>query len=135
LWRRGTLFILLGAGYSIIILQEFLFGGLYGSPSRVAWDTVRYINSNPEIKQVNTYYDIAPYDLRLSGKYENRFYVTPKRDYTKSLEKYRLHYMIVHFPEIDPNDKHMLLLKRCPVIKEFRDKKVYSEVYDCTKLP
>ncbi|MEK7616316.1 MAG: hypothetical protein AAB420_03880 [Patescibacteria group bacterium] len=135
LWRKGTLFVLLGVGYTIVILQEFLFGGIYGSANRVAWDTVNYINANPEITRVNTYYDIAPYDLRVSGKYENRFYVTPKRDYTKSLEKYRLHYMIVHFPEIAPDDKHLALIKRCPVIQEFRDKRVYSEVYDCTKLP
>ena len=131
----AALFLSLGVLMTVVMLQEFLFGGIYGSPNRIAWETVRYINENPDIKQVITYYNIAPYDLRKSGKYESRFFVTLKRDYTGRINAWRGHYMIVEFPTITPDDRYMKVITRCPIIQQFQDKKVHSYIYDCTRMP
>jgi len=120
---------------TVVMLQEFLFGGIYGSPNRITWETLKYVNENPNIKKVITYYNIAPYDLRKSGKYESRFFVTLKRDYTGRINAWRGHYMIVEFPTITPDDRYMKVITRCPIIQQFQDKKVHSYIYDCTRMP
>ena len=131
----AALFLSLGVLMTAVMFQEFLFGGIYGSPNRVAWETVNYVNANPDIHQVITYYNIAPYDLRLSGKYNSRFFVTLKRDYVGRINAWRGHYMIVEFPAIAIDDRYMQVITKCPIIKEFQDKTIRSYIYDCTKIP
>ena len=140
LWPKRSglflaVFLTVGIMYNVLFIREFLFGKLYGNVSKVARETVDYLNNEPAIKEVITYYDIAPYDLRQSGKYISRFYTAPKRDYTEKLTTFRGHYMVVNFPEIGEEHVYWKLLERCPIIKEFQDKKIRSYIFDCTKLP
>lgn len=128
-----AVFIVFGVGYNIIFSVEYLSGFIYGSVNKVAKETVEYVNSNDAITGVITYYDIGAYYLRLSGKYDSRFYTAPKRDYTEKIEDYRGHYMIVDFPAIGKNDRYWPLISKCPLLKKFQDKKVESHVFDCTK--
>lgn len=130
----AALFLGLGLLYTGVMLEEYLLGRIYGSPNRVAWETVNYVNNNPDIHQVITYYNIAPYDLRLSGKYNSRFFVTLKRDYVGRINAWRGHYMIVDFPAIASDDRYMAVINRCPITKEFQDKRIHSYIYDCTQL-
>lgn len=130
-----TAFLAIGVVYNGLFINEFLFGKLYGSVPKITRETVNYVNSNPGINDVITYYDFAPYDLRQSGKYISRFYTAPKRNYTEKLTDFRGHYMVINFPEIGEGHPYWKLLKRCQVMKEFQDKKIRSYVFDCTKLP
>lgn len=141
LWKKpwrvyGILgFIIFGIGYNVLFLNEYISGSIYGSVPGIARMSVDYINANPEIKSVITYYDIGAYDLRLSGKYYSRFYTAPKRDYAKKLTEFRGHYMIVDFPAIDKNSPYWKLIERCPLVKEFTDKEIKSYIFDCRYLP
>ncbi len=130
-----ALFIALGVLSNAVITQEYLVGGLYGNVSKLVRETVSYVNTDPAIHHVVTYYDIGSYYLQESGKYENRFYVAPSRDYSKTIEKFRGHYMIVDFPKIAEDDRYLEGIRRCPVVKSFTEKEISSSVYDCTKLP
>jgi hypothetical protein len=131
-----TFAVIAGLIYIVLFTNEFLWGRLNGSVPNVARETVEYVNNNPRIgtEQVITYYDIAPYDLRLSGKYYSRFYTAPNRDYTEKVTKFRGYYMIVNFPEIGDDNRYWKLIERCPVLKEFNDKKIRSYVFNCTNL-
>jgi len=138
--RRGRMFlaIIVSAGliYNAFFITEFLRGKLYGSVPKIARETVDYVNNAPEIgeKQVITYYDIAPYDLRKFGKYHSRFYTALNRDYSAKITSFRGYYMIVNFPEVGNDNQYWKLIERCSTKKEFRDKKIRSYVFDCTKL-
>lgn len=129
-----AVFIVFGVGYNLLFSAEYLFGPVYGSVDRIARETVQYINSNNNVDEVITYYDIGAYYLRLSGKYYSRFYTAPKRDYTPKIESYRGQYLIVDFPAIDKNGRYWPLIARCPLLKKFQDKKVESYVFDCSKI-
>lgn len=139
LWRQKqnvllTVFVVAGLIYNALFIVEFLQGQLYGSVPNIARQTVNYVNASPEIKKIITYYDIAPWDLRRSGKYYSRFYTAPTRDYAQKLTNYRGHYMVLDFPAIDKSSLYWRLLERCPVIKEFVDKKIHSYIFDCRYL-
>ncbi len=129
-----ALFVVFGFGYNIIFANELLRGDLYGSPDRVVRQTLNYVLNEPSITKVITYNDIAPYDLKKSGKYGSRFYTAPERDYTKKMATFKGHYMIVDFPAIDKNDRYWPLITRCSLLKKFQDKKIESYVFDCSRI-
>ncbi len=136
-WASACLVVIvvLGFIYNALFITEFLWGKFYGSVPNIARASVSYVNSNPDITQVITYYDIAPYDLRDSGKYYSRFYTSPKRDYTPKITNFRGHYMIVDFPAIDKDSLYWRLIERCALIKEFQDKQIHSYIFDCRSVP
>lgn len=129
-----AIFIVFGVGYNLIFSVEYLFGSIYGSVDKVAKETIEYVNSNKVVKGVITYYDIGAYYLRLSGKYDSRFYTAQKRDYTPKITNYRGQYMIVDFPAIEKDGRYWPLISRCPLLKKFQDKKVESYVFDCSRI-
>lgn len=129
-----AIFIVFGVGYNILFSAEYLFGFVYGSVNKVAKETIEYVNSNETVVGVITYYDIGAYYLRLSGKYDSRFYTAPKRDYVPKIEGYRGHYMIVDFPAVDKGGRYWPLIARCPLLKKFQDKKIESYVFDCSNI-
>lgn len=129
-----AIFIVFGAGYNFIFSSEYLFGSIYGSVDKVAKKTIAYVNSEDTVEKVITYYDIGAYYLRLSGKYDGRFYTAPKRDYTPKIERYRGRYMIVDFPAIDKNGRYWPLIARCSLLNKFHDKKIESYIFDCSKI-
>lgn len=124
-------FLFIGIGYNIFHTGEYLFGLNYGSPAKVARASVEYVNNNPSIREVITYNDIGAYELKKSGKYASRFYTAPERDYTEKLGKFRGHYLIVDFPEIDKGGRYWAILKNCEEISEFKDKRIYVFILDC----
>ncbi|MDP3764128.1 MAG: glycosyltransferase family 39 protein, partial [bacterium] len=110
-------FLIFGFGYNLIFMNELLRGSLYGSPDRIVRQTLNYVLKEPSITRIITYNDIAPYDLKKSGKYHSRFYTAPEGDYTKKVSAFRGHYMIVDFPAIYKNDRYWPLITRCPLLK------------------
>ena len=130
----SIVFLVFGIGYNLIFMNEYLFGSLFGSVPTITRTSIDYVRNNPDITNVITYYDIGAYYLRLSDKYEARFYTAPSRDYTVRMDAYRGHYMIVDFPAIDKNGRYWPLIARCPLLKKFQDKKVESYIFDCSKI-
>ena len=100
---------------------------------KISKETIKYVNSSDDIKEVITYYDIGAYYLRLNGKYSSRFYTAPARDYMKKLDQFKGHYMIVDFPAIDKNGRYWPLIERCPLVQKFQDKKIESYVFNCSQ--
>ena len=130
-----VLFLVFGLGYNIVFINELLRGDLHGNPDKIVRQTLNYILTEPSITKVITYNDIAPYDLKKSGKYYSRFYTAPERNYLPKITSYRGQYMIVDFPAIDKkNDRYWSLIARCPLLKKFQDKKIESYVFDCSKI-
>ena len=128
------LFLVFGIGYNLVLTNENVFGSMYGSVDGIAKMGLGYIDKNPNIKEVITYYDTGAYYLREFHKYSSRFYTAPTRDYTKKLTEYRGHYMIVDFPAIDKSSDYWKLINRCPIDKKFNDKKVDIYIFDCQKI-
>jgi len=127
-----AVFIVFGVGYNILFSAEYLFGPINGSVDKVAKETIQYVNSSNAVKEVITYYDIGAYYLRLSGKYNARFYTAPTRDYSERINAYRGQYMIVDFPGIDKDGRYWPVISKCPLLKKFQDKKIESYIFDCS---
>lgn len=138
--RRGykvilfMVFLVFGFGYNILFMNELLQGSLYGSPDKITHQTLDYVLNEPSITRVITYNDIAPYDLKKSGKYEARFYTAPERNYEKRMKVFDGYYMIVDFPEIGKPGRYWDLVQRCEETKRFTDKKINSYIFDCRSL-
>lgn len=124
-------FLFIGISYNIFHTGEYLFGLNYGSPAKIARASVDYVNNNLSIRRVITYNDIGAYELNKSGKYASRFYTAPERDYTEKLGKFRGHYLILDFPEIDKGGRYWTILKNCEKISEFKDKKISVFILGC----
>jgi len=126
-----VLFFVTGLGYNIIFMNELLRGDLYGSPDKIARQTLNFVLGESSIKNVITYNDIAPYDLKKNNKHLGRFYTAPERDYTPKMSIFDGYYMIVDFPEIAKPGRYWDLIQRCDEIKRFTHKRVNSYVFDC----
>src|SRR3989344_538018 len=127
-------FIIIGVGYNILFLNEYLLGGLFGSVPKVADASVKYVLNNPKIKDVTTYYDIGNYHLILADKSAGRFFTAPSRDYLPRFNAYKGYYMVVDFPAIDKNGRYWPLLERCKLDKQFNDKNINSYIFNCTEI-
>ena len=127
-------FMIFGIGYNILFLNEYLFGGLFGSVPNVAKASVQYVLDNPEIKDVTTYYDTGNYYLILADKSAGRFFTAPSRDYSPRFNAYKGYYMVVDFPAIDRNGRYWPFLERCKLDKQFNDKYVNSYIFNCTDI-
>ena len=127
-------FIIFGIGYNALFLNEYLFGGLFGSVPNVAKASVQYVLNNPEIKDATTYYDTGNYYLILANKSAGRFFTAPSRDYSPRFNAYKGYYMVVDFPAIDRNGRYWPFLERCKLDKQFNDKHVNSYIFNCTEI-
>ena len=126
------LFVVFGMGYNLLFMEEYLFGRIFGSPAKIARQTVDYAIGNDKVKDIITYYDIGAYDLRLSSKYSSRFYTAPSRDYTEKIKTHKGFFMVVDFPSIDKDGVYWPLIERCEEFKKFSDKNVRAYLFDCT---
>ncbi len=127
-----ALFLVFGLGYNFLFIAEYARGYFYGSPDKLAKESIEYVLADRNIKRVITYYDFGAYELKVSGKYLARFYTAPKRDYSERLGRFNGHYMIVDFPSIDKNGRYWPLITQCQKTKEFKDKYIQSFVFDCS---
>lgn len=127
-------FLVFGLGYNTLFINELSRGSLYGSPDNIVRQTLNYVLNEPSITRIITYNDIAPYELKKSGKYEARFYTAPERSYIERMTVFDGHYMIVDFPEIGKPGRYWDLIQRCDEVKRFTDKEINSYVFDCRSL-
>ncbi len=128
-----TLFLSLGIVYNFVADAELAYGSMYGSVNAVVARTVAFVNSQDSISKVITYYDIAGYELNLSGKYYKRFYTDPMfaDSNVGKFSDYRGYYMVVDFPEIDKNSVYWKYLNTCKTVYSTKDKNIFGYVFDC----
>ncbi len=119
--------------YNLALTEEYLFGGVYGSPDRVARALVSDVVTNKKISGVITYYDIAGYELNASGKYTRRFYTDPMFEKTNrpKFASYDGTYMVLDFPAIDKTSVYWKYLATCATTKELHDKTIAGYLFDC----
>ncbi len=128
-------FISFSFSYNFVIGRELVTGSVYGSVDGVTKEIVDKVNSDPLIKQVITYYDIAGYELNSSGKYYKRFYTDPMFSNTNvtKFTNYGGHYMVVDFPRIDKGSIYWKYLESCEKVYEVVNKDVSGYIFDCNK--
>jgi hypothetical protein len=127
-------FISFGFSYNFVIGRELVIGGMYGSVNNITKEVVAKVNSDPKIKQVITYYDIAGYELNSTGKYYKRFYTDPMFTETNKgkFSNYNGYYMVVDFPEIDKNSIYWKYILTCKKTFETNNKSVSGYIFDCS---
>ena len=125
--------IVLIFAFALLADQEFAFGALYGNASRLAKQTIAWVNANPEIKHVITYNDIGGWELHEGNKYFKRFYLNPdfQAATQQRMAEYDGHYLVIGMPPLPPDDPSVKYFATCKDIYHQTDKKVTADVYDC----
>lgn len=134
-WRPGIAVILVAIGifYNFVFAEELLFGEINGNAPAVLKETVSFIESSPNIKQVMTYNDIGAQYLSEMGKYGGRIYATPDFEdtYKKKFGEFGGQYMVIDIPHIYENGFYGRFFAQCTVLFEAHSGKITGKVYDC----
>jgi len=138
--KKRALFciLILGILYNGVFIEEYLFGKINGSASKLVYDAVEFIKNDPNIKKVTVYNDNGGYEVMKTGKYEKRLYIDPKFDITSkvaTLNQYKEHYFVLNIPSIDPTTIYQKYFDSCKTIYDEVDKFISARIYDCTDAP
>jgi hypothetical protein len=141
LWKKEvikrSLFAVLvfGLVYNVVFAEEYLFGRINGSSTKLVRQGVEYIENDPEIKKVIVYNDNGGWDVRTSGKYERRMYATPQfeAEYREVLSKFSGHILYVNAPRVALDSFYQKYFDACQVVFEKQDKYITGHVLNCTK--
>ncbi|MBA3733313.1 glycosyltransferase family 39 protein [Patescibacteria group bacterium] len=139
-YRKKVLFFLIPLGllYNGMFIEEYLFGFVNGSASKLVMETTKYIESNKDIQKVTVYNDNGGWNIQAIGKYRRRLYIDPKFDITEkinTINRYKEHYMVVDIPRIDSNTVYAKFFSTCDVVFEKHSGVISSRVYDCRNAP
>lgn len=120
--------------YNGLFTEEYLFGGLYGSASRLLPRAVEFIKNNPDIERVIVYNDNGGDEVYKTGKYERRMYTVPQfeQTYKEVLSAFEGHVLVIDIPRIDPESFYGQYLRSCDVIYTDLDKYITLSVFECS---
>lgn len=123
--------------FPILTDEEFALGKLYGNASKLAKDTIAWVNANPDIKQVITYNDIGGWELHEGGKYANRFYLEPTfaSSTAARFAAFDGFYLVVGMPPLAPDSAQVRYFTQCGNVHHAVDGQVMADVYDCRGVP
>ncbi len=129
--------LIIGIAYNAIFTEEYLFGFINGSASRLIGPAVSFIESRPEIEHVIVYNDNGGYEVQQTGTYARRMYADPMfvDTYKKVFSSYSGHVLEVDVPRIDPNSIYRKYLDSCSVIYDETDRKMEAKIYSCQPMP
>jgi 4-amino-4-deoxy-L-arabinose transferase-like glycosyltransferase len=118
---------------SVIGIEEYIYGGLFGSVSVVEKSLLNSIENDLDIKQVITYNDIGAFELSKMGKYYKRFYIHPQfiGDNVIKFNSFDGYYLVLNFPALDKDSIYTKFFSTCSVKYRTVDKLVSGEVFDC----
>ena len=137
-FKKTALFFLMAIGiiYNGLFIEEYLFGNINGSASKLVRDSVSYISKNPDIKKVIVYNDNGGYDIQKTGKYERRLYASPafEQNYKTILSNFDGHILYINIPTNDPNSFYGKYLSNCKNIYQKDEKKISAIIYDCRNI-
>lgn len=91
-----------GMAYNVVFIEEFSFGGVYGSASAALAPALAYIEATDSIKSIMTYNDIGAYELKHMGKYAARFYAAPQFEavHKQGFVTYKGAFLVVGIPPL-----------------------------------
>jgi MFS family permease len=127
------IFVIGGIFYNLLLDGEFLAGWLYGNVNQLAKEALTYVVSSQNISKTVTYYDLGGYELKLSGKYQRRFYTDPKFTAKNQdlLPQEKSYYLVVDFPQIDKQSFYWQYFRQCAIVYFSQDREVAAYVFDC----
>ncbi|MFA6404788.1 MAG: glycosyltransferase family 39 protein [Candidatus Paceibacterota bacterium] len=138
-WRVAIMSILIitGMTYNIIFAEEYLFGKLNGSATRVLNESVNYIKENDSIKSVLSYNDIGNQYLSPIGKYGGRIYAIPESEsgYREKFAKHVAlggHFLVVGIPPLGQESFYGKFFNKCNILFDTSSKAIVGSVYDCS---
>ncbi len=141
-WRQSILVIMLivGISYNLVLAEEFIFGKINGSASKVTNEAVAYVEQDNEILKVMTYNDIDAYGLSKINKYAGRIYATPesesgyKEKFAEFIKSSGNYFLVVDVPLINPESFYGKFFSSCDPIFETEDGKIDAKVYSCKSI-
>ena len=134
--RNVLLFLIpLGLVYNVTFAEEYMFGSINGSASRLVRDAVAFIQSDRDISKVVVYNDNGGAEVQAIGKYARRMYATPQfedtyRDFFKTFSG---HILYIDVPKIGENNFYSNYMKTCTSIYSETDHYITATVLDCVK--
>ena len=127
--------LILGLLYNTVFVEEYLFGKINGSATKLAVSSVEFIKNNLEIKKVIVYDNNAGWSVMQTGKYERRTYTTPQfeDEYKKILDSFNGHILFIDIPKISDDSFYTSYMNSCKVIYVEKDKYITAKVLGCGK--
>lgn len=130
----------IGIAYNGVFIEEYLFGRINGSASRLLIGAVEYIKNDPNIIRVNPYNDNGGNEIKEIGKYGRRMYIDPKfetnpQSIIDGLNSHKEHYLVINVPRFSSESVQQRYFNTCKIVYNKKDKKIYSIIYDCRKAP
>ena len=141
-FRKFVLIFLIpiGIAYNGVFIEEYIFGVINGSASRLLINTVEFIKNDTNIIRVNPYNDNGGNEIREIGKYGRRLYIDPKfetdpQSVLDNLNLHKEHYLVINIPRFSPDSVQQRFFDTCRIVYMENDKKISSVVYDCRRAP
>lgn len=140
LWRRTfrhsalVALLIIGLTYNVIFIEEFIFGRLYGSAPKVLAESLRAIETSPDITKVFTYNDIGGYELHKMNKFGSRFYAVPGNEegHKAKFAAFNGHYLIIDIPKINPKSFYAEYFAKCESVFQTHDGSITGNIYKCS---
>lgn len=128
--------VAISVAYNGVFIEEYLFGRINGSASRLVFGAVEFMKNDPNIVRVNPYNDNGGNEIKKIGKYSQRLYIDPKFDVNikereANLTSRKEHFFVLNIPRFDPESMYQKYFNTCRIVYYEADKKISATIYDC----
>lgn len=127
-----TALVVIGVSYNLLFIQEYFWGGMYGSSAHVLAESVAFI-AQSDAPSIITHADAGAYELNRIGKYAGRFYAVPSY-VTEHRERFAQHdgwYLVVDVPLLNEGEFYRSFFNTCTPRFETHSGVIKGYVYDC----
>ncbi|MBL8158364.1 glycosyltransferase family 39 protein [bacterium] len=127
-----TALVVIGVSYNLLFIQEYFWGGMYGSSADVLAESVAFI-AQSDAPSIITHADAGAYELNTIGKYAGRFYAVPSY-VTEHRERFAQHdgwYLVVDVPLLNEGGFYRSFFNTCTPLFETHSGVIKGYVYDC----
>lgn len=128
-----TALVVIGVAYNALFIQEYFWGGMYGSSSVVLAETLGYIKEQSDAPSIITHADAGAYELSTIGKYAGRFYAVPAYA-AEHRERFSQHdgwYLVIDVPLLNERGFYRSFFNTCNPLFETQSGAIKGYVYDC----
>ncbi|MFA7309533.1 MAG: GtrA family protein [Candidatus Paceibacterota bacterium] len=119
--------------YAGVFTEEFLFGRINGSTTKVVREAVAYIHDSNEVSTIITHNDIGAFELWQMGKYAGRFYAVPQyEDEHRALfASHTGQYLVVDMPRWSEDSFYAKFFSSCRATFSSSSGVISARVYVC----
>lgn len=130
--------VIVGISYNAVFAEELFFGKINGSAPVALKESIKFIESRPDIKRVITYNDTGAGYLEKTGRYAGRIYATPASEegYKALFAKHIAadgHFLVVGIPPLGPATFYGKFFADCDSLFETTSGQIRADVYRCDK--